>query len=1419
MRFLAAVALRRSLAAGLLACGIGQLAATELAATELAAAELASATEPVASAPAVDHLAAAKRALAYAETQRKFGLYEQGNAQDFEASLAWLDRAAGEVALVPIKAGSAAASDRALVAAVQAQIAAQRAEVLDLRQTADRLFAGRFPLLRSVGVPRDDGDNVSATIGVGGIAQRRALRNALVKARQNLPTQMLDLVVLVSPDTVEPQQLDTLAALADSEAPLAFGTAANAAVLPGDCRRQLPPTPAWNAPDAAFFPLCRQFAEHFRPGARQVNVMFIVVRAMAPTPTDEYWFQAQRRVFFISDGGSHVAAIATHSQDATQVKFTEGLFRDKSAVLPAIIGVHLLLAVVALALYAGVLGRGGRVVSGWQAWIVPPALGYLLGVALPPMIITGLERVAPDPLASATSAAWWPCAAGALALLLPAIIDRLVARGAASLLGGLPITAHWGANLAAVGCGVGAFWSRHALLSLGWNAGALLVPLCLAAVAVLALLGRAIDRDDPLPAALAVLAVVMAIPFGLGAFLASPPVMWCVALVATAPMAWLLVRQQRAGQRHGGQIAGERAGGERSGEKPAFEDDARVPRTLAELRAAAQSPAYQPLGIYEAASEHLKQFDGGRTVWLALCGASGSGKTATAQALLRALRARHPDLLVLTASCRVESAPYEPFHEALAEVWGGVGSPAAVGNDGQFDAVLHELLGMLVPCWSLLSGLGQAAGGGAVSPHDLFAAIHGTLRRLARKRPVVLLLDDAQWLDVPPSGAPRDSLPPDAAAARGEASAGDARHRSVFGKRMEGSASILHQLRQHLPPGGKLPLLVLLASRDAAKLQHLGVVDAIVKIPMPSPREQASILTASLGLAADSASQIVAALGGIAQEPGGLFWLGRAVAELVDAGAIEAADGQFVLGRGFQTIEKLPIPADLRQELAARLSTSAQHRLVLECAALLGQVFQVSNLAESLAIDRLELLQILRLLEDEMRVLRDVPESDDLYAFSSAFIYEVIRLEFGIDAADGAPARPPKIVRELHARIAAALEKHGNSSPQVIYDLARHYCQAGELLAAKSLAYAVLAARAARAEFTFDSAREYLEMARSAVRPGVETLDLSREALLVDLDEAHVTGRHGETVADRGLDYLAQYPASDHELLVAVARACYEAGRDSVDPQWFGRAARLAQQILDSGRTSAEQAAGLHLLGISLPLERADQRIDSLRRGLARVADTTPRDAGSLLLEARLLGSLAEQLSQGTPAERDEARSLFERGLLVRQANRLGDLPGRARAYGGLGRLAYFGEPPDYSLARQYFEQDLAISEEIGDLAGQSMCCTFLGGCDRAEGKSAAALEHYRRAHAAASSPKDKFYALTGMLLVYGELRSRADLERCAGEWLTLAAEHPIPPGCIEELAPAVSGNAPWLEGPWVAPLAERVLAKRTAEPRMSAPG
>ncbi len=1153
-----------------------------------------------------------------------------------------------------------------------------------------------------------------------------------------------------------------LAELAEAEAALAFSSMPNVTFCPGAWQK-LPAAPDWQAADSAFIPHCRQLLALCGSPDRAQNLLLLVVREMDPESAEEHWIEVQRRVFYSAAVAPLLAAPPATTLEAGQVRISEGLCRDRRDLAPLIVTLALLFALLAVAFYVAALALGRHIVGSWQAWVLPPLGGFAIGLAIPLLSLRVLQNIAPAPSAAAIDSAWWPALAGMLALILPAVVLRLGLKSAGGYLGDWQIEGRWGLAMVAVALGACAFWCWPACVSLGPQAVTVLVPLVVASALLLFLFGRAIDTTDRLPVALAAVAALVALPLGLALFLGSSALLWGVAAAAGAIVLGAEVATRARGTK----------------------------RTKAAARAAAGDGQPCP-----RRSRHLgRSTRPGLVSHVSATGRFRRNKYATGPIC------RRPNGLVGAVR-----------HDRIGQ---DRGCPA------HYRSVECQRSGSRSPVWQLPCGrlplrtvpsiarrrLRRHCAGGrptAERPSRFHAArarrsvravlcdvgrkrsrcrrrhhnperfdgrsLRSSLRKLTRNRHVVLFIDNVHWLD-------------------------------------DGSAALLKHLRERMPPEGELPLMILLVGRDDTRLRSLGLETGIVRVPVPSRPEQLSILTGSLRIDPDSAQHILDAMGVLAEEPGGLFWLGRAVVELVDAGAFEATDKGFALRADFLAKERLPVPAELRSELAARLRGSPQDQAVAECAALLGAQFRVSDLADSLAIDRLDLLRTLERFERELRICRDVVDDDDRYAFSSAFMLEVVRAEFGLLSVDRLRQKPAKIVQELHARIAATLERRAQKDPSVLYALAEHYHAAGDHYAEKGVEFGLLAARAARAQFAFENARSRLQAIESAARLLGRAQDLTREALLIDFDEANVTGRNRQVVAARGIEHLASVNTADRELTMSVARACYDAGRDSGHAKWFEHAARLAHQTIEHSTTATEQAEGHHLLGISLPVSRVAERLESLRRGLQLLNPTGGGTATDRLLGARLLDSLAEQLSHGGLAERLEARSLFERSLSIRRAPGTGDLPGQARALGGLGRLSLASDPADFAQAARYFQEDLQISQEIGDTAGQSLCHSFLGRCDRGLNQLPGALDHFRQAEKLALSPKDRLFAYAGMLDVSMEMDKPAEVESIGRKLLAEIDSQPLPEGCAAELVRVLSIHSAQLRDDWARLLADRLTS------------
>lgn len=248
-----------------------------------------------------------------------------------------------------------------------------------------------------------------------------------------------------------------------------------------------------------------------------------------------------------------------------------------------------------------------------------------------------------------------------------------------------------------------------------------------------------------------------------------------------------------------------------------------------------------------------------------------------------------------------------------------------------------------------------------------------------------------------------------------------------------------------------------------------------------------------------------------------MFWLIRAVSQLVADKALEATPRGFALRSQFSKRGPLPVPAAMRAKLVESLRASGQYQPVMECAALLGEKFRVDDLAECLGMDRLKLLQILRHLEQDFQLVRDIPSDPEHYTFSSTFMHEIVRDELGSGGGgSGAPAPPSKIARELHARIAAVLERRTPRTANLAFAIAQHYFDAGQPHAPQAIEHCLAASGLARRKRAFVEARRYLAMAKQAANLAKQPLDLTEERRRLQAEEAGQTEATGAGREEQG---------------------------------------------------------------------------------------------------------------------------------------------------------------------------------------------------------------------------------------------------------------------------------------------------------------
>jgi tetratricopeptide (TPR) repeat protein len=1034
---------------------------------------------------------------------------------------------------------------------------------------------------------------------------------------------------------------------------------------------------------------------------------------------------------------------------------TSGFARDRRDRLAWILWANAALLIISYAAYA-LIAHTHRAMAGASTWttlLVLPLVAFVVGRTLPYAVSPLLGSIRLPSGTPALASFWIACLAGLGIIGAPLVAYWMAAPWLAELWPSLSLRNRGGALFVAMGAGIAAYLAGPMLLYTEKHPVIDVMLMSIIVMVLAYLLGRTLDYSDPLSLSLVSVPLILTMPAGMAlihtdaiwlGFAAGSIVMTATAIVVANAM----YRKRRLRT-------------VKANFNPSLADQAGIgggiPTDVQELVRRAENPVYQRFPAFDRAWDRMSEFFGGHCCHLGLFGSRGAGKTATAQTITRRLaqdlekKGSCPALLCGSCPQPIsEPISYAPFREALAQHF-EVNLLAPPGPKmQQISQALGGLFGSVIPFARILFPHSKGTGDAAAKPDEINASIVWMLRRMSKTRPILLFLDDVQWLD-------------------------------------EASAALVRYLLEEFPAGGNTPVAVILVANSKSCLADLGfdVARYGIDITYPSVTEQAQILERGVGLQAAVADDVLARTGASRETDGGLLWPLQVAAKLARSCALVRTDEGFAWANGAWPAD-FAIPAHMQAAIQEQWNSAAQYHAVLACAACGcdGCEFHVSVLADALNRTCLDLLIVLDEIERTTGMVHDVRDRDDVYAFHSSFLLEVIRGKLGIAGHGVRKADVPQIVREYHARLAIALEAGLKTSRGNLYEVANHFYAAGARYAAKGVEYCLEAARDSAASYDFRRAKIYLEMAEECAEFTAAGPLVEMEKQLIRCQEAQVAsqGEQRAQAATAGLSYLKEHPGAPARLVLAVAQLCYDVGHRSHEPRWYEDATRLCRQIVAHPTSPQEEADARHIMAVSQPYERREERIAELRKAYGLLEHAPVEDQEASRGFAQIVNSLAKELSKGTADERSEAKRLFECRLQLDAQRELGDLRGTAMAVAGLGRLEWYAEAKNVATAEKHFERNLEISEAIGDIIAQVKMHSLLGACALENGDSDQALTHYQRSWELAGDSIDRCFAAVGLLRCY-QLQNRPDqFEDMAQQLLGLLEREKIPSDCESQL-------------------------------------
>lgn len=610
------------------------------------------------------------------------------------------------------------------------------------------------------------------------------------------------------------------------------------------------------------------------------------------------------------------------------------------------------------------------------------------------------------------------------------------------------------------------------------------------------------------------------------------------------------------------------------------------------------------------------------------------------------------------------------------------------------------------------------------------------LRRWAAERPLVLLLEDAQWLDTRSWGL------------------------------VVAVARALHT--------ASLPLLMVLTMRPIPSLERPPELAALVALDGTehitltalSPPETVALAAMRLGVPVQALPPAVAELVR-ARADGNPFFAEEIALALRDQGVLDITerDGQrHCVWHGDLDEVARYLPETIQGVVLARIDRlNPEEQMLLRVGSVIGRSFPYQPLRAALSPyltladtdlrSCLERLAVLDLIPQEM------PDPNLRHIFKHAITHEV---------AYGTMLFAQR--RELHRRVAEWYEtyydlddagSHTGENPatlslrrtEIVHLLAYHYQHAGD--SERERRYAALAGELAAAGFANAEALGYLNRALALTPPEARN---ERRRLLLIREQVH------DVLADRraqAADIAALSALSAPDDLRAQAELVLRQAHYLLVTDSFPRAAEAAQQASEQahavgwseGETMARRIHGAALI----PLAHYDEARTQLGQaltlarslGLAGTEDDCLRDLGLIAYyegdyaTARGYYEQALAIDQAIGDRRGESATLVRLGAVSRELGdsataltcyeqalaidcATGDRDDEADGLRGIGMVAY--DRGDYLAAHTAYTESLTLERAAGDREGQAACLAALGMLARALGDCAVAQEALEQA-------------------------------------------------------------------------------------------
>ncbi|UCD92655.1 MAG: tetratricopeptide repeat protein [Methanobacteriota archaeon] len=413
---------------------------------------------------------------------------------------------------------------------------------------------------------------------------------------------------------------------------------------------------------------------------------------------------------------------------------------------------------------------------------------------------------------------------------------------------------------------------------------------------------------------------------------------------------------------------------------------------------------------------------------------------------------------------------------------------------------------------------------------------------------------------------------------------------------------------------------------------------------------------------------------------------------LVDEEVIQFSDGAWGLSKD---LEEVDIPSKIQDVIVRRLDrVEKEGRKVLDYASVTGELFTSPVLASALNVERIQLLEQLKVLEKTHKL---VHPNEGGYKFDHAKVKEVLYNEI-----------PAELRREYHSIIAETIEGlNKDNLEEVVGDLAFHYmhCRNKE----KARVYLVRAAEKAKRHYSNEEAIRFFTEALEFEEEPQKRKEIFRGLgdvceLIGDLDKSLES-------YERALE-LSQEKREQASIMVKIGELHENRGEQD-------RALELDLKALDLVRGERCREEGAALTGIGVVYWNKgeyDESLEYCEKGLEIFEDISSQRG-----IAHALNNMAN-----VHLHRGEFGSALENYLKCLEiGEKTGNQRDIAHILGNIG--AVYLQKAEYEMALEHFKMSLDIFERMGDQQGIAYSLNNIGVLHEDRGEYDRALENFRK--------------------------------------------------------------------------------------------